>query len=249
MPFEPAARKPVSEVVFEDVRTAILSGRFAPGDPLPSERQLSESFAVNRHAVREALKRLQQAGLVQVNHGGATRVLDWRRTGGLDLLPHLAYALHDGPGTAASLRAILEMRRSIGIDVARLAARRATAPVLAELRAFADEQPAATDLEALGTRYENVWRALVTASDNLAYALSYNTLLVGTGAVAELSHAVFAAEARDLDAHRALIAAVADGDETLAAERADELLSRSLATAFGAETPAATAEPKERTRA
>ena len=239
MPFSPAARKPVSEVVFEELRTAILSGRFAPGDALPSERLLGESFAVNRHAVREAMKRLQQAGLVRVHHGGATRVLDWRVTGGLDLLPHLAFALHDGPSTAASLRAILEMRRAIGVDVARLAAGRVTAGRAAALRAFLDDAPAEADPATLGTRYEDLWRLLVAASDNLAYALSYNTLLAGAGAVEELSHAVFADEARDADAQRALVDAIAAGDADGAAERADALLRRSLATAFAAETAVA----------
>jgi GntR family transcriptional repressor for pyruvate dehydrogenase complex len=92
-----------SEAVHDRLRHAILSGQLAPGDGLPSERALSETHRVNRHAVREAIKRLQQSGLVQVNHGGATRVLDWREHGGLDpaelreQLPALARAIPD-PG-------------------------------------------------------------------------------------------------------------------------------------------------------
>jgi GntR family transcriptional repressor for pyruvate dehydrogenase complex len=238
MAFAPVPRKPVSEAVFEELRAAILSNRLAPGDPLPAERQLSESFAVNRHAVREALKRLQQAGLVEVNHGGATRVLDWRRTGGMDLLPHLAFAL-EGDGAAERLRSILEMRRSIGVDVSRLAARRATTAALADLRAFdADGATPQDDPLALGERYEELWRTLVTASDNLAYALAYNSLLAGTGEVSELAREVFHAEASDLAAHAALVDAIAAGVPDRAAELADELLSRTLVTAFGAEAEA-----------
>ena len=40
--------------------------------------------------MREALKRLQESGLIRISHGGATRVRDWRRDGGLDLLLALA---------------------------------------------------------------------------------------------------------------------------------------------------------------
>ena len=41
----------------------ILEGKLEAGSALPSERFLAEEFGVNRHAVREALKRLEQAGL------------------------------------------------------------------------------------------------------------------------------------------------------------------------------------------
>lgn len=234
MTFTPVVRRPVSEAVFDDVRAAVLSGRLAPGTALAPERVLSEQFGVNRHAVREALKRLQQAGLVEVNHGGATRVLDWRATGGLDLLPHLPFALGDGPAPEA-LRSILEMRRSLGVDVARLAAERVPASLLAMLREHArDGADPAGDIDELGIRYEEIWRGLVAASDNVAYTLAYNSLLAGTSAVAQLSYEIFAAEVRDLGAHADLIDAVAARDGTRAAESADALLRRTLATALAA---------------
>src|SRR5256885_1262003 len=79
-------RRRVFEPVHERLRGDILAGRLAPGDSVPSERALAEEFGVGRHAVREALKRLEQAGLVRISQGGATRVLDWRDTGGLEVL-------------------------------------------------------------------------------------------------------------------------------------------------------------------
>lgn len=229
MPFDPVVRRPVSEAVFEDLRAAILSGRFASGDPLPPERALSESFGVNRHAVREALKRLQQAGLVEVNHGGATRVLDWRRTGGLDLLAQLPVTA-GASGTPEVLRSVVEARRCIGVDVARLAADRATAEAVADLRArtAAGDEPG-DDLAALSVRYEELWRTLVRAADNVAYALAYNGLLAA--AANDAAREVFAAEARDLRAHAELVDAVAAGDGERAAALADALLSCSLAPA------------------
>ena len=78
--------------VHRRLREQILSGELAPGDPIPSERALSEELGVNRHAVREALKRLQQAGLVRISQGGATRVLDWRDSAGLEVLLDLMRA-------------------------------------------------------------------------------------------------------------------------------------------------------------
>src|SRR6476469_10942635 len=84
--FSPVPRRSVSDEVFAELRDAVLTGRFQPGESLPPERELAASFAVNRHAVREALQRLQVAGFVRVVHGGGTTVLDVRSSAGLDLL-------------------------------------------------------------------------------------------------------------------------------------------------------------------
>ena len=118
-------REAVSDQLFTLLRDRVLSGALAPGTALTAERDLAAEFGVNRHAVREAVKRLQQAGLVEVSHGGRTRVLDWRRTAGLDLALQLAQS--DGLSASYDLsRDILEMRASIGADAARLCAARCT---------------------------------------------------------------------------------------------------------------------------
>ena len=63
-----------SDAIHRALRRAILDGTYGPDTALPSERQLSEELGASRHAVREALKRLQQAGLIAISQGGATRV-------------------------------------------------------------------------------------------------------------------------------------------------------------------------------
>ena len=49
----------------------ILSGRYRPGDRLPSERELAIRFSANRGAVREAMSRLSQLGIAAIHPGGA----------------------------------------------------------------------------------------------------------------------------------------------------------------------------------
>jgi DNA-binding FadR family transcriptional regulator len=63
----------VSQVV-ERLERAILSGELAPGDQLPSERDISAELGVSRSVVREALGRLASLGLVRSVHGSGTRV-------------------------------------------------------------------------------------------------------------------------------------------------------------------------------
>src|SRR3954467_9865697 len=121
-----------SSQVHARLRADILRGRYAPGDALPSERTLSEELQTSRHAIREALKRLQQAGLVSISQGGATRVRDWRHHGGLELLLE-----GELPEALQARRAALEMRACVGADAARRAAQRAAPEVKAQIRARA----------------------------------------------------------------------------------------------------------------
>jgi DNA-binding FadR family transcriptional regulator len=215
-----------SEAVHDRLRHAILSGDYAPGDALPSERALSDRHRVNRHAVREAIKRLQQAGLVQVSHGGATRVLDWRETGGLDLLTDLA-------GTedlAPLLRAVAEMRASIGADAARLCARRAPDALRAALPALARAIPAPGDVRRYQDRfeaYEALWARIVEGSGNLAYRLAFNSL-VGARHGGGIDPRVYATEVDDPGAALPLAQAIAAGDEERTSALARALLERTV---------------------
>jgi DNA-binding FadR family transcriptional regulator len=63
----------VSEVA-QYIEGAILSGKWVPGDLLPSEREISAEIGVSRSVVREAIGRLSGLGLVRSIHGAGTRV-------------------------------------------------------------------------------------------------------------------------------------------------------------------------------
>jgi len=212
----------VSGRIYEHLRGAILSGEY---DSLPSERRLSEQLGASRHAVREALKRLQQSGLIRISHGGATRVRDWRRHGGLELLLELGAADHLPPGLGIE-RAVLEMRASVGADAARRCAIRASAVVRAELEARAEMLAAEPDLETRNTIYEAFWDLVIEGADNLAYRLALNTLVAGQQRL-DFDADLVGAELADPPAVRALAAAIAAGDPDLAHARARELLERS----------------------
>jgi DNA-binding FadR family transcriptional regulator len=69
MAFNEVVRSPVYLQVAEQLREAILSGELSPGEALPAERELSETFGASRASVREALRVLQAQGLI--TGGGA----------------------------------------------------------------------------------------------------------------------------------------------------------------------------------
>ena len=122
MPLQPVRRRSVPDDVFDQVLAEVVEGEIAPGEQLPSERRLAEVLGVSRPAVREALQRMTQTRLLEVRHGGATTVRDFRRFAGLDLLPQLL--VRRGQLDPAVARSILEARLAVGPSVAALAAER-----------------------------------------------------------------------------------------------------------------------------
>jgi DNA-binding FadR family transcriptional regulator len=237
MTFEPLSRHSVSDQVFGRLRDAIVSGRYPSGDALPSERELATAFGVNRHAIREALRRLQQLGLVRVSQGGATRVLDWRATAGLDLAMTLAGS-EDVLPVETLIRDVLEMRACIGADAARLCAQRADdharRAVVGAVEAYA---AAAPDLAAMGAADRDLWRRIIEGSGNVAYLLAYNSLTAGDLAVGHVPPHRRTAELLDVTAHRNLAALIAEGDAEGAERVARALLAVPAAATKGSPCP------------
>src|SRR3954462_7206883 len=213
-----SSRATRSAQVFVRLRQEILSETYVPGDALPSERTLSEELATSRHAIREALKRLQQAGLVTISQGGATRVRDWRHHGGLEL--RLEGEL---PDARQARRAAMEMRACVGADAARRCAERADDARRAQITAHAAQLAALDDLTARNALYEVMWDLIVDGADNIAYRLALTTLLSRGGLVAVGVEDV-RGELEDAPAIVELAAAIAAGDEDDALALARQLL-------------------------
>jgi DNA-binding FadR family transcriptional regulator len=169
----PITRSLVSDQVFRSLCEAIVSGRYAAGEKLPTQRALAADLGVNMASVREAVKRLEQLGLVEVRHGDAMRVRDWRTEGGLDVVVHLLFAAGLDRTTLA---AVLEARRLMLGEAARLAAERRTAGQADRLEELAkrlavEEQAEAAQLLDLAFMTE-----LVEASGNVVFVLILNTV-------------------------------------------------------------------------
>jgi len=68
-PFTEIKRSRLYEEIADQIKGAILTGQIKPGERLPSERQLSETFNVGRPAIREALRSLSAMGFIEVTMG------------------------------------------------------------------------------------------------------------------------------------------------------------------------------------
>ncbi|MCA9710976.1 MAG: FadR family transcriptional regulator [Myxococcales bacterium] len=222
------AKKTLSDEVYEQLSGEIVEGRFGPGISLPAERQLCDMLGVNRGAIREALKRLEQAGLVSISQGGGTKVLDFRRNAGLDLLMRLLFR-RDGTVNLDVARSVMEMRAVLAPDIARLCARRADAAQVAVLRRIITEMEAAAatdELPELQVLSLHFWDAMVRGSGNIAYELAFNTLRETYDRLREVLVHVMADEIRDVRSHRTIAEAVARGDELSAKHVAGALMEQ-----------------------
>ncbi|MEQ8833424.1 MAG: GntR family transcriptional regulator [Miltoncostaeaceae bacterium] len=104
-----APRLPLYLQVAHRIREAIIAGHLAPGDPLPTERELAESFEVSRASVREALRALQAEGLVAASGPPArTVVVPGAAAHARDALVTLLRLNGVGVGDLMSFRTLLE---------------------------------------------------------------------------------------------------------------------------------------------
>jgi DNA-binding FadR family transcriptional regulator len=120
--FRAAKRNRIFQDVVGQIQEAILDRELKPGDMLPSERELKEMFGTSRGTLREALRVLEQKGLIEIRlgAGGGAVVVDAPATPlseSLDLLIRLQ---------KISLDHLAEFREGVEGTVAALAAQRAT---------------------------------------------------------------------------------------------------------------------------
>jgi GntR family transcriptional repressor for pyruvate dehydrogenase complex len=126
-PFQPLDRRKVYEQVAEQLLGQIGSRHLRPGDALPSERELTENFAVGRSSIREALRMLESQGLITSVNGGAFVVAEAANP--LNSSLQLVFALDSETG----VHDLFELRQIIDCEAAALAAERRTNEQLEEM--------------------------------------------------------------------------------------------------------------------
>jgi DNA-binding FadR family transcriptional regulator len=160
--------------VFTRLSEEILSGRYEPGEKLPTQRTLASELGVTMTALREALKRLEQLGLVEVRHGDAMRVADWRAGGGLDVIAHVLFAA--GGLDRAMLADVMEARRLMLAESAGLAAERRDAEQAGRLEELAERLADAPDPATAQVLDWAFFQELVEAARNVVLVLVMNSI-------------------------------------------------------------------------
>ena len=167
-------RNAVAGRVFGRLVEDVLSGRYEPGEKLPTQRTIAAELEVNMASVREAVKRLEQLGLLEVRQGDAMRVTDWRTSGGLDVIAHVLFAA--GGLDRGTLAHLMEARRLMLAESARLAATRRSEDQARRLGALAERIAETTDAATAQAIDFAFFAELVEAAGNVVLMLVTNSI-------------------------------------------------------------------------
>lgn len=208
MPLATTRRAGLVDQVIDQMRAAITSGEWPVGQRIPPEPELVTALGVGRNTVREAVRALSHAGLLEVRQGDGTFV---RATS------EISGAVRRMCGT--ELKEVLQVRRTLEVEGARLAAKHRTDAELARLTELLRKRDAAMEAEQWAEVIEHD-----TAFHVLLVQCSHNTLLAEL--YQGLTEAVKASVAASVDtsqpgrdqvSHTGLLHAVRDGDQEKAA--------------------------------
>jgi GntR family negative regulator for fad regulon and positive regulator of fabA len=149
--------------------TAILDGTYPPGSSLPGERDLAAQLGVTRPTLRETLQRLECEGWLTIQQGKTTRVNDYWREGGLNVLGALVrYSQRLPPDFVPNL---LEVRLALAPAYASAAVENAAGMVVELLEGYA----ALEDTPDVYASFDwTLHRTLTIASGNPVYTLIIN---------------------------------------------------------------------------
>ncbi|MCX4549483.1 MULTISPECIES: FadR/GntR family transcriptional regulator [unclassified Streptomyces] len=215
MALQAAGRHSLVDTVVEQLRTQLADGEWGVGDRIPTEHDLAEQLGVGRNTVREAVRVLVHAGLLESRQGNGTFV---RSTA--DPSAVLRTLRHAG------VLDVLELRVGLEAEAARLASVRRDANDLARLRGALTalgeqgDRAAAADLE--------FHLAVVEATHNPMFTEVYRFFATQVHEV--LSTAIGDGEMPpiDLGTHRALVDAIESGDPQAADRVARALLQEPI---------------------
>jgi GntR family transcriptional repressor for pyruvate dehydrogenase complex len=126
--FKPVKTKKIYEEVIEQIKQLIVVGELQPGDKLLSERELSEKLNVSRASIREAFSALEIMGIITIRPGEGSFV---RQVSFEGMLEPLSFLLHVNVDDAMNL---LEVRKMLEVEIAALAASRATPEDIEDMR-------------------------------------------------------------------------------------------------------------------
>lgn len=201
-----AARTGLIDRTVDQLRESVIDGTWPVGSRIPTEADLASTLGVGRNTVREAVQSLVHSGLLVRRQGSGTYVLsDSELSVALGRQIEHVHQQH-----------ILEVRRSLEVEAARLAARRRTERDVMTLRSLNEGRQnsfAVGDVDSMVTSDLALHRAIVAAARNPLLLDLYENLL---DAIGDSIRANVETDHPD-HTHDELVEAIVDGDEDAAA--------------------------------
>jgi GntR family transcriptional regulator, sialic acid-inducible nan operon repressor len=218
-------RRKRSDEIRERLLERIQQGDFAPGDPLPSERELMQLYGVGRPAIREALQSLQRMSLLDIHHGRRARVAAPSVPRMVDQIGEsMRLFLAHSP---ASLEQLKQARLVFEMEMARIAARRHSASDIVRLRRLLQTQAEAqNDLERFVACDGDFHREIAAISGNPIFTALSEAVFKWLAATYRGAVSVPGLEKLTLNEHAQILDAIAAGMAEAAAKTMADHLNR-----------------------
>jgi len=212
--FRPMMKRSLADRLARRIQALIQTGGYSEGDRLPSIMEMARRFKVGHPSVREALKRLETVGVVEVRHGSGVYVI---RSHDVLLLASPDYS---GEVTRKLLVDLVEARMAIELHSVMLAARNGSADHFAEMRRLLDtagENLGDDDL--LNSVNMAFHREIARASGNVVLAQISDVIRSLFSEEQRLILGIFGSREQDHREHLAILEALERRDGDLCVER------------------------------
>lgn len=172
---KPIEKTRISDQVVVQLTNLILEGAFKPGEKLPPERELAAQLYINRTSLREALRRMETMGLIQVKPGYGVFVKNPDTSSGLDFVKFL---IENGIGLDKNMiRSLAEIRRIFAKEIIHLAAERIDKQGLERLQEIVDNYPDQATAERLSGEHDFAFfHEIARATGNKVFVFMLNTI-------------------------------------------------------------------------
>jgi GntR family transcriptional repressor for pyruvate dehydrogenase complex len=205
-------KKPsVSNQVFEQIKINIIKGEWETGDKIPSETELSEKFGVSRVPIREAIKNLNVLGVLETRHGEGSFVC--KPTAGI-VINSLIQMLVLGK---SQIIEVLEFRRIIEVESARMAAVKASDEDICQLKADIESMDNLKGDSEAFAREDHAFHATLARATKNSLIIQVNLIIADLLIMQHESIRKVTGDATPTD-HTLIIQAIAERKPDLAAE-------------------------------
>jgi len=203
----------IYEEVVSQIHDLIRQAKIKPGDQLPSERELAETFRVSRTSVREALRALEAQGLIVSRTGAGNFVAELPVEA---LIAPLATLLIEEKNALAD---IFEMRKLIEPHIASMAAERATKRDIERMKKILDKQREVVSRGETGVEADAEFHfAIGRATQNQALQKLVSGLMEILSRSREESLQTPGRNQESLDSHHRILLAIQEHDQQKARE-------------------------------
>lgn len=210
-------------MVVQTLGTAIVTGTYPPGTPIPTEEKLAMEFGVSRPVIREAIRALSGKGLVKATAGRGTTVQDSTTWHLLD--PDILRWRYEESPTPSTMEDLTGLRLMLEPSAARFAAQSTSIRILEPIEAALEAMKASVEDTEEFVRADLAFHAAIVAATENQLLIHLNSMMaVALHAQRRIHTTSKTRHLRTIPAHRRVLDAIRHHEADTAESRSREIV-------------------------